>query len=398
MKKYSIKQILMSNGNWWRFYEANKSKIRASILICITKLLSCRHLVRGYHHYRCENPSCNHVKRVAHTCKCKACFSCGKKATELWIAKQNGILPNTEWQHITFTMPDVFWDFFWLNRHLLNEVGKIAAHAILTIAKTKKVTPAIFIAIHTFGRDLKRNVHIHLSTTRSGITADLLEWRKLYFDETTLMRIWRYEIIKLFRKHHKNNSLILPASIQKTFNPINTFTKLLDRQYKRRWIVDCSKATENYNHTVNYLGRYVKRPPIAESKLRHYDGNDVTFTYRDHNTKTYRNLTTSVDDFITRFIQHIPDVGFRMIRYYGTLANRVRGKLLPIIYALLGQQQPCLNPKISFAALMKTTFNIDPFKCVLCKAKMILDLVIYGKSSTAELLSIHRELALLKKI
>lgn len=400
-KKYSIKHILTSNGNWWRFYEANKTKIRTGILICITKLLSCRNIVRGYHHYRCENTACIHIKRIAHTCKCKACSSCGKKATELWIAKQNGILPNTEWQHITFTMPDVFWDFFWLNRRLLNEVGKIAAHAVLAIAKTKGVTPAIFIAIHTFGRDLKRNVHIHLSTTRGGITVDLSEWQKLYFDETRLMRIWRYEIIKMFRKHHKNNSLTLPASIQKTLNPINTFTKFLDHQYKRHWIVDCSKATENYNHTVNYLGRYVKRPPIAESKLRHYDGIDITFTYRDHKAKAYRNFTTSVDEFITRFIQHIPDVGFRMIRYYGVLANRVRGKLLPIIYALLGQQQQQrldTNQKITFASLMKATFNLDPFKCILCGGKMLLELVVYGKSSAHELLSVHRELALLKKI
>ena len=88
-----------------------------------------------------------------------------------------------------------------------------------------------------------------------------------------------------------------------------------------------------------------------------------------------------------------------MIRYYGSLANRVRGKLLPIIYALLGQQQDLdSNQKISFASLMKKTFNIDPFKCILCGGKMLLELVVYGKSSTSELLSVHRELALLKKL
>jgi len=114
----------------------------------------------------------------------------------------------------------------------------------------------------------------------------------------------------MLRKHHKNNSLVIPASIQKNLNPIQTFTKFLDRQYKRRWIVDCGKATTNYSQIMNYLARYVKRPPIAESKLRHYDGSDVTFTFRDHASKSYRNFTTSVDDFIARFIQHIPDVGF----------------------------------------------------------------------------------------
>jgi len=309
-KKYSIKQILTSNGNWWRFYEANKAKIRPSILSCVVKLLSCRTMVRGYHQYRCEDSACTHIKRISHTCKGKGCSSCGKKATELWIEKQNGVLPDTEWQHITCAMPDVFWDFFWLNRNLLNEVGKIAADAVLSIAKTKGITPAIFIAIHTFGRDLKRNVHIHLSTTRGGLTFDLSAWKTLYFDETSLMKIWRYAIIKMLRKHHKNNSLVIPASIQKNLNPIQTFTKFLDRQYKRRWIVDCGKATTNYSQIMNYLARYVKRPPIAESKLRHYDGSDVTFTFRDHASKSYRNFTTSVDDFIARFIQHIPDVGF----------------------------------------------------------------------------------------
>lgn len=61
-----------------------------------------------------------------------------------------------------------FMGLFWLNRHLLNSVGKIAAGAVLKIAKKEGVTPAIFIAIHTFGRDLKRNIHIHLSTARGG--------------------------------------------------------------------------------------------------------------------------------------------------------------------------------------------------------------------------------------
>lgn len=396
--KYTIKQILLSNQNWWRFYEANKKKIRVGILICIVKLLSCRNVIRGYHQYRCENPSCTHIKRIAHTCKGKGCSSCGKKATELWIAKQNGILPDTQWQHITFTMPSVLWDFFWLNRYLLDSVAKIAAHSVLSIAKKEGLTPAIFIAIHTFGRDLKRNVHIHLSTTRGGITVDLTLWKSLYFDEARLMKIWRYQIIKLFRKHHRNNQLVIPRSIQ--LNHIMTFNTFLDRQYKKKWIVHCSEASENYNQIVNYLARYVKRPPIAQSKLRHYDGACIIFDYRDHASKSHRQFKASTDEFITRFIQHIPDVGFRMIRYYGVLANRVRGRLLPIVHSLLGQQKPHDEPEkqLSFSSLMEASFGINPLTCVLCGKKLILELINYGTSSTSELLACHRELALLKKI
>jgi hypothetical protein len=201
-KKITIKQILLSNKNWWRFYEKHKATLRSAIIICVVKLLSCKHLIRGYQEYHCSNPACSHVKYICFTCKCKACSSCGKKATEHWIQKQHAILPRTSWQHITFTMPSELWNFFWLNRSLLNAVAKPAADCIKKIASKKSVTPGIFIAIHTFGRDLKRNVHIHLSTTTGGLSEDNSCWKKLFFDQKTLMRMWRYEIITLFRENY----------------------------------------------------------------------------------------------------------------------------------------------------------------------------------------------------
>jgi len=54
--------------------------------------------------------------------------------------------------------------------------------------------------------------------------------------------------------------------------------------------------------------------------------------------------------------------------------------------------------QVTFASLMKANFDVDPFQCILCGKNMILELVIYGKSSAHELLNVHRELALLKKI
>ena len=97
-----------------------KGKIRKSIVIAVVKVLSCKNKIRGYKKYKCSNDKCGSIKIMPHTCKSKLCSSCGKKATAIWIAKQNNILPNTQWQHITFTMPSELWDLFWLNRDLLN--------------------------------------------------------------------------------------------------------------------------------------------------------------------------------------------------------------------------------------------------------------------------------------
>jgi len=60
--RFTIKQILISNQNWWRFYNKHHDKIRVSILYCITKLLSCKNTLRGYQPYSCSNQDCAHTK------------------------------------------------------------------------------------------------------------------------------------------------------------------------------------------------------------------------------------------------------------------------------------------------------------------------------------------------
>jgi hypothetical protein len=162
--------------------------------------------------------------------------------------------------------------------------------------------------------------------------------------------------------------------------------------------VHCTKPSVDHEHNVNYLGRYIKRPPIAESKLKHYDGNEVAFNYLDHKTNTYKRFTLTVEEFIGKFVQHIPDVGFRMIRYYGFLAHRVRGTLLPIVHQLLGEKEPVNPPVPTFAELIMKNFGFNPLACILCGQQLILSLIHFGKTSTLDLLNSHRELALLKKV
>ena len=308
-----------------------------------------------------------------------------------------GILPNTTWQHITFTMPSELWDFFWLNRPLLNQIAKLAADCIKKIAQQKKVIPGIFIAIHTFGRNLKRNVHIHLSTTTGGLSHDGQQWKPLFFHQNTLMKMWRYRIVQLFRQTRQQHQLTLPDTLQKQFNLTHTFENWLNKLYQKNWVVHCSKPDNNFQHNLNYLSRYIKRPPIAESKLKHYDGNEVTFQCLDHYTKSHRRFTLSVEQFIARFIQHIPDVGFRMIRYYGFLSHRLRGKLLPIVQQLVGKiTLPWQSTH--YAPLMQKEFNVDPLKCILCGHPLQLTAIRFGKTSIAQLMPHHKQLALLQKI
>ncbi|GKS06690.1 hypothetical protein PSTH1771_16760 [Pseudomonas syringae pv. theae] len=50
---------------------------------------------------------------------------------------------------------------------------------------------------------------------------------------------------------------------------------------------------------------------------------------------TYQQETLSQADMLRRVVQHISEKHFRMIRYFGFLANRVCGQYLPKVYEAL---------------------------------------------------------------
>ena len=149
-----LRDIFLDNGNWWKLFVKHRDLIRRSIIINVSKLLVCKTPFLGYHVFVC--PKCNKSLKVPHSCKSRFCSSCGKKATDNWIKTSFNTLPHTKWQHITFTMPDRFWVFFWVNRHLQNKLPSIAANIILKLSKQKGFLPGIYLAIHTSGRDLKK--------------------------------------------------------------------------------------------------------------------------------------------------------------------------------------------------------------------------------------------------
>ena len=41
---------------------------------------------------------------------------------------------------------------------------------------------------------------------------------------------------------------------------------------------------------VDYLDKYLKRPPIGETRIKLYDGKTVTYEYLDHYTDVYESM------------------------------------------------------------------------------------------------------------
>jgi len=347
----------------------------------------------GYATHQCTNSNCSHQKKVCFSCKSRFCPTCGKKATDQWILNQQQTLPDTKWQHITFTMPDALWKLFKCNRRLLKDPSRLAANVVKKTATKKGILVGIFTALHTFGRDLKWNVHIHLSVTCGGLLiSDTDQWKSIYFVKDQIMPMWRYEIVQLLRQSYP--SLVLPEALKAQCPTQQQFNRWLNTHYQKPWIVHFAKPSTTHKRNIDYLGRYIKRPPLSMSRLKHYDGKTVLFEYLDHRTGEHRTASYDTQTFIGRFVQHIPDKHFRMINFYGFLANRVRGKLLPKVYAVLNQTIQAVST-IRWADLQKHAFGVDPLRCIFCGNPMQLTAITQGKS-TAALRQHHKALALAK--
>ena len=386
-----IRDIFLHNGNWWKFFLKNHRLIRISIITNVLKLLVCRTRFLGYHLIVC--PKCSYKKKIPHSCKSKFCSSCGKKATDVWIKTKFDTLPRTKWQHITFTIDERLWPFFWYNRYLINKIPAIAADIIKTLSAEKNFLPGIFIAIHTFGRDLKRNPHIHLSTTVGGlrISNKHKSWVKsAFFHHAVLKAKWKHAIISLLLNEFKQGNLQLPNNL-KHIKSIQSFYSWLQISYNKTWVVHLQKPTSNMKQNVEYLGKYLKRPPIGETRIKNYDGKLVTYQFLDHYTNTTQHLKLPVHDFIARLISHVPDKHFRNIRYYGFLSNRTSSKLLPIVYKLLNMTRSIISKAaIRWKDMIKNTFSFDPTSCPCCKTQMLFSHCTFAKYN---IISKHKEIA-----
>src|SRR5215469_701142 len=92
-----------------------------------------------------------------------------------------------------------------------------------------------------------------------------------------------------------------------------------------------------------YLSRYTHRIAIANSRLVAFDGQRVTFKWKDYRAKAdnrYKLMTLDVDEFIRRFLIHVLPDGFHRIRHYGLFANANRAANIALARQLLGVPDP----------------------------------------------------------
>ena len=180
---------------------------------------------------------------------------------------------------------------------------------------------------------------MHCVIPAGGISLDSTRWihpsYTFFLPEKVLSRVFRGKFIAAVRRLYRRGKLRLHGPINGLNEP-KRFSAFLRTVFRQDWVVDVRPAFGGPAQVLRYLGRYTHRVAISNHRLLNFDGERVTFRWKDyaHGNKQ-RKMTLAATEFLRRFVQHILPRGFVRIRQYGFLANCSRGIGLDLARQLL---------------------------------------------------------------
>ena len=368
MYKRNILQTIFSDHFEYIQYVLRPGK---NIMDNINRMIHCHDPSYGGAFFGC--PHCGNLKFVPFSCKSRFCPSCGNIYNQKRAFRMSCKLVSCIHRHCVFTIPEELRIFFLKDHSLLNclfhSVRDVVLRMFFKINKSELFTPGFICVLHTFGRDLKWNPHIHALISEGG-AGNITPWRpNPHFD---------YDFLRLaFRK------VLLDQLSLKLGPPFKKLKNQIYKDHPEGFYVRAKPNLCSPDITIKYISRYLGRPVIATSRMDAYDGDSVTFHYQRH--EDHKTITECIPaiDFIKRLILHIPDKHFKMVRYYGIYAKHHKQEK-NLRKCLSKQKQHYLSKLLDWRNLILLTFGYDPLRCPECGTSMLVLEVYHKKTALFE--------------
>ena len=226
----------------------------------IEKMIHCGDPSFGGALYHC--PHCGNFKYVPFHCHSRFCPSCGNKYSMERTTSMTFKLINVKHRHCVFTIDENLRDFFLKERSLLDclfhSVSSVISRMFFELNKSKNFTPGFIMVLHTFGRDLKWNPHIHCLISEGGLSDDGL-WRNVHHFNYSFLR-------SAFR------TALLNEMHQRLGDPFKQIKSLCYSSHKKGFYVYAKPSSCDPETAIKYIGRYLGRPVIATSRIDKYGG------------------------------------------------------------------------------------------------------------------------------
>jgi len=362
----TINHIFSDNRNWDVYRYRHRDELRYVEVAEVEKMLSCTE--HGYRLFECSG--CGEIMVVHFGCNSRVCTHCGKRFTDQWADSIARKMFDVKHRHVVLTIPEELRSVFYEDRTLLKVLMDCAITAISNVMEWKlnyRAVPGIVVVLHTYGKDMKFNPHLHCLVTEGGFKNNGM-WVDLhYFPYPMVRRSWQYQLLTRLKE-----------VVEDTLENRRLIDYLFNR-YPEGFYIRAKDTINNKKKMIKYIGRYIRHPAVAESRIVSYDGKQVVFWYDDDDDIRHY-VTMDVGEFIHAVIDHIPDKQFKTIRHYGAYSRGIKRKFK----RLLGLVSIVQTKLVKFNELWCPT-------CPKCGKKM--DFVLSGKGEPPPMLEFGERLS-----
>ncbi len=336
-----VADIVRAQGR--QFLQRFKATLSYQVLKAYRAVARCRTAALGGHKDKCVD--CQYEAPISfNSCRSRCCPKCQAQERKRWLEAQQHDLVNTNYFHVVFTVPHELNPLALTTpRPFFDLLFEASSQTLLEVAADPKRLGAEigFLSIlHTWSSNLLSHYHIHCVVPAGGFSPDHRRWihtsHPLFLLPIPVLRtVFRKKFLDGLRQLYGKNLLDCrgPAA---DFRDSARFEDLTANLGKKKWFVYTKPPFGGPAHVLRYLGRYTHRMAISNHRLLAFDGQRVSFLWRDyaHGNKQ-RLMTLDAVEFLRRFFLHVLPKGFVRIRHYGLLANRLRNRLLPLAHELL---------------------------------------------------------------
>jgi hypothetical protein len=335
----------------------------------------CRTAALGGHVDHCG--ACGHRTISYNSCRNRHCPKCQAQARERWLQARERELLDVPYVHVVFTLPHALLPLVYRNgARLYTFLFQTSAATLREVAANPRHLGAeigVLSILHTWGQTLVRHPHVHCVVPAGGLSADHQRWIRppyagFFLPVKVLSRVFRGKFVAALRRAYLRDQLELGGATEDLRDPAR-WHAFIDGLCQTDWVVYAKPAFGGASAVLRYLGRYTHRVAISNHRLRAFDGERVTFQWKDYaHDNQSRTMTLSTMEFLRRFVQHILPRGFVRIRQSGFLANTCRTTRVALARTLLS----AARPTVATLSTATATPPVATWACPRCGAAMIL--------------------------
>jgi Putative transposase/Transposase zinc-binding domain len=269
----------------------------------------CRTAEMGGHLHGCD--SCKIREFHFHSCNHRSCPQCGKNATAEWVERELGKRVGAPYFMVTFTLPEELRPLFFTPQAKdIYQLFFAAASSALsdTLANPKWLgadTCGFTMILHTWNQRLHFHPHLHCIVPGAGMdtTGHVVTVKNANF------LVPQPVLRSIFRARFRDALADLA-----TQHPLPTIDSAV---WQKDWGVHLQPFGSGEN-IIKYLGAYVCRTAIGDSRITSITDTHVSFRWKDRaNGDVQRIEMLEGAEFVKRYLRHVLPRGMRAVRYYG---------------------------------------------------------------------------------